>query len=260
MTVDDPLSPDAAEVADETVRSYVLRRGRMGPVRREALQTQLSRFAVPEGEDPLDLTAVFGVAAPVVLEIGFGMGAATLEMAEADPGTCVLAVDVHTPGVAALVLGLTQRGLGNVRVLEGDGRGLLQRRIPSGSLAGVRVFFPDPWPKPRHHKRRLLDAGFVALVADRLAPGGLLHCATDWVPYARQMAAVLAAEPGLAVEREGLGERPEWRPLTPFETRGLQRGHEVSDLFARRPLSGPVSSPAGPATSLTPPGAPHGVR
>ena len=227
-------TPPGPPLADWATRpSYKLRRGRMGATRRQALHEHAARFAVPDGEGPLDLRALFGTDAPVVLEIGFGMGATTLQMAEADPGTCVLAVDVHTPGVAALLLGLDRRGLGNVRVLEGDGRLLLQQRIAPASLAGVRVYFPDPWPKPRHHKRRLVDAAFAALVADRLAPGGVLHCATDWEPYAQQMARVLAAAPGLVLEEAR--ERPEWRPLTRFEVRGLERGHVVTDLIARRP-------------------------
>ncbi|WP_432537161.1 tRNA (guanosine(46)-N7)-methyltransferase TrmB [Kineococcus arenarius] len=226
--------PDAAGAADDTLRSYKLRRGRTGPTRLKALAEHGARFAVPDGDGPLDLPALFGTTAPVVLEIGFGTGGTTLAMAEADPGTCVLAADVHTPGVAALVAGLHERGLGNVRVLEGDGRLLLRQRIAPGALAGVRVYFPDPWPKARHHKRRLLDAAFAALVADRLAPGGVLHCATDWEPYAQQVAAVLAAEPGLVLE-EVLHERPPWRPTTRFEARGLARGHAVTDLLARRP-------------------------
>jgi tRNA (guanine-N7-)-methyltransferase len=160
-------------------------------------------------------------------------------MADADPATCVLAADVHTPGVATLLLGLDQRGLDNVRVLVGDGLELLQQRIAPASLAGVRVYFPDPWPKARHHKRRLVDAGFAALVADRLAPGGLLHCATDWEPYAQQMIAVLAAEPGLSLASDGHRGRPHWRPVTRYEARGLDRGHHVTDLFAHRPGSSP---------------------
>ncbi len=219
---------------DDTLRSYKLRRGRMGAARNHALHAHRDRFAVPDGDGPLDLPALFGPGTPVVVEIGFGMGRTTLEMAAADPGTGVLATDVHTPGVAALVLGLHERGLGNVRVVEGDGHRLLRERIGPGSLAGVRVYFPDPWPKPRHHKRRLVDPGFAALVADRLAPGGLLHCATDWEPYAQRMRDVLEAEPGLVLERVA-HERPAWRPLTAFEARGLARGHVVTDLLARRP-------------------------
>lgn len=221
---------------DDTKRSYKIRRGRMGITRQVALDNLAERYAVPEGEGPLDLAALFGAEVPVVLEIGFGMGASTLAMAEADPGTGVIASDVHTPGVAGLLLGLDERGLDNVRVLEADGRRFLHERIPSGSLAGVRVYFPDPWPKPRHHKRRLVGPDFAALVADRLAPGGLLHCATDWEPYAEQMLAVLSAEPGLVVETAGIDTRPDWRPITGFEARGLRLGHRVSDLLARRPV------------------------
>ena len=226
---------DAGPDAEETVlRSYKMRRSRIGATRQTALDTLLDRFAVPDGGGELDLPALFGVDAPVVLEIGFGSGTSTLVMAEADPGTSVLAADVHTPGGATLLLGRAERDLDNVRVLVGDGRELLQQRIASGSLAGVRVYFPDPWPKGRHHKRRLIDAGFAALVADRLAPGGLLHCATDWEPYAEQMIAVLGAESGLVLE-DGDRERPDWRPITRYEARGLERGHRVTDLFAWRP-------------------------
>jgi len=215
-------------------RTYKLRRGRITPGQRHALGTLADRFAMPAGNSPLDLAQLFGREAPVVLEIGFGMGDTTLEMAQADPGTCVIAADVHTPGVGALLRGLHERGLDNVRVHNGDGAELLRQRIPSGSLAGVRLYFPDPWPKARHHKRRLVDARFAALVADRLAPGGRLHCATDWAPYAEQMLTVLAAEPGLELEHGGPVERPEWRPVTRYETRGRAKGHAVADIFARR--------------------------
>jgi tRNA (guanine-N7-)-methyltransferase len=215
-------------------RTYKLRRGRITPGQLRALGTLSDRFAVPPGNAPLDLEALFGRVAPVVLEIGFGMGATTLEMARADPDTCLLAADVHTPGVGALLRGLHEDALENVRVFHGDGAELLEQRIPSASLAGVRLYFPDPWPKARHHKRRLVDARFAALVADRLTPGGRLHCATDWEPYALQMRAVLAAEPGLELEHGGPVERPDWRPVTRYEARGRARGHAVADLFARR--------------------------
>nr|WP_269329936.1 tRNA (guanosine(46)-N7)-methyltransferase TrmB [Kineosporia babensis] len=204
----------------------------MGSIRRDALETHASRFEVPEG--PLELQTLFGAGVPVVLEIGFGSGSSTLSMAAADPETGVLAADVHTPGVGNLVHQLAENGLENVRVLNGDGEELLRDRVPSGSLAGVRVFFPDPWPKARHHKRRLVTPRFAALVADRLEPGGLLHCATDWEPYAEQMAEVLLAEPGLVLEGGGAVERPTWRPVTKYEARGLNRGHRVADFLARR--------------------------
>lgn len=206
----------------------------MGLVRREAMDAHFSRLEVPDGEGPLDLAGLFGEGVPVVLEIGFGSGSSTISMAAADPTTGVLAADVHTPGVGNLVLALAENGLENVRVLNGDGEELLRKRIPSGSLAGVRVFFPDPWPKARHHKRRLVTPRFAALVADRLAPGGLLHCATDWEPYAEQMTSVLTQEPGLRLENDGPVPRPDWRPVTRFEARGLAQGHRVADFLARR--------------------------
>ncbi|GAB6897179.1 tRNA (guanosine(46)-N7)-methyltransferase TrmB [Kineosporia succinea] len=216
------------------VPTYKLRRGRMGAVRREAMATHLHRFELPAGSEPIDLAGLFGAGTPVVLEIGFGSGDSTTSMAAADPGTGVLAADVHTPGVARLVVALVAAEVENVRVLNGDGEQLLRERIPSGSLAGVRVFFPDPWPKARHHKRRLVTPRFAALVADRLAPGGLLHCATDWEPYAEQMGEVLAAEPAFELEGGGAVGRPQWRPVTRYEARGLEKGHRVADFLARR--------------------------
>jgi tRNA (guanine-N7-)-methyltransferase len=214
---------------DAPVQSFKLRRGRMGLAKLEALEQRFGEFAVPDG--PLDAAALFGNDHPVVLEIGSGMGDATLEMAAADPGTNVLAAEVHTPGVANLLLGIDERGLTNVRILEGDGREFLTERVAPRSLAGVRVYFPDPWPKAKHHKRRLVNPAFVRIVADRLAPGGELHCATDWEPYAEQMAEVLAAEPRLELLADR--SRPDWRPVTRFERRGIALGHVVNDVRAR---------------------------
>ncbi|MFI7589654.1 tRNA (guanosine(46)-N7)-methyltransferase TrmB [Spongisporangium articulatum] len=221
---------DCVEPRAGAVRTYKLRRSRIGQTRRAALDTLLHRYALPEGE--LSLAGLFGDGVPVVLEIGFGVGTSTLAMADAEPELGVIAAEVHTPGVATLVQGLDEGGLTNVRVLVGDGRELLEERIPSGSLAGVRVFFPDPWPKARHHKRRLVEPAFVALVADRLAPGGLLHCATDWADYAQQMVEALDAEPRLTLSAER--GRPAWRPVTRFEARAHQLGRPVVDLLAAR--------------------------
>ncbi len=215
------------------------RRGRVTPRQRRSLDLLLPRYGVPlpvEGErQRLDPVAVFGRTAPLVLEVGFGMGEATVAMAQADSGRDVLAVDVHVPGAGALLADLEDRGLGNVRVVQGDARDVLRDLLGPGSLDEVRVFFPDPWPKARHRARRLVDPRFAALVADRLAPGGRLHVATDWPPYAEQVAEVLEAEPRLQV-RPGR-ERPAHRPLTRYERIGLGKGHRVSDVVAVRAAS-----------------------
>ncbi|WP_245885213.1 tRNA (guanosine(46)-N7)-methyltransferase TrmB [Kineococcus rhizosphaerae] len=213
------------------VQSFKLRRGRMGVVRQEALAEHLGRFEVRPDTD-LDPRALFGDDNPVVLEIGSGMGDATLEMAQAAPDVNVLAAEVHTPGIGALLQGIVERGLTNVRLLEADGRAYLTERVRPATLAGVRVYFPDPWPKARHHKRRLVNPAFVALVADRLVAGGTLHCATDWEPYAEQMVEVIGADPAFTLDPDR--SRPSWRPVTRFERRGLDLGHVVNDVLARR--------------------------
>ena len=212
------------------IRTFHARRGRLSPAQVEAVRTLLPRHGVPAG--PLDLAALFD-GRPVVLEIGFGLGHATLEMAEADPGTGIVAVDVHTPGVARLLLAIESRGLDNVRVVHGDAVVLLRDQVPPASLAAVRAFFPDPWPKARHHKRRLIRPDLVALIASRLRPGGVLHVATDWAPYAESMREVLEAEPALRDCYDGPAPRLE-RPLTKFEAQGLEKGHEVVDLVYAR--------------------------
>jgi tRNA (guanine-N7-)-methyltransferase len=214
-------------------RSYVLRRGRMGPQRRAALADLWPRFGVdlpPDGE-VLDLRALFGRRSRVALEVGFGMGEATLAAARADPGTDLLAGDVHTPGVAVLLQGLAAGGLDHVRVVEVDARQVLARLV-SASLDEVRVWFPDPWPKARHHKRRLVTPEFVATVADRLRPGGRLHLATDHEQYAERMLAVVAADPRLVNEHGGYVPGPTGRPTTRFERQGLVRGHRIREIIA----------------------------
>nr|WP_269204736.1 tRNA (guanosine(46)-N7)-methyltransferase TrmB [Motilibacter deserti] len=190
----------------------------------------------------MDPVAVYGRAAPLVLEIGFGMGETTAAMADADRDRDVLAVDVHTPGVGALLAEVSARGLSNVRIVSGDAVEVLRHMVAPGALDEVRVFFPDPWPKSRHHKRRLVGPAFAALVAARLRPGGRVHCATDWAPYARQMLAVLSAEPALEVVGGGFAPRPEWRPVTRFEQQGIAKGHEVFDVIAVR-RSAPAAQP-----------------
>jgi tRNA (guanine-N7-)-methyltransferase len=206
----------------------------MGTGQQRALETLGPRFVLPFAAQPLDAPAVFGRRAPLVLEIGFGMGAATAEIAAQRPDTDFLGVEVHTPGVGALLKRIGEQGLGNLRIVQHDAVQVLEQMIAPASLAGVHVFFPDPWHKKKHHKRRLIQSPLVALLASRLTPGGVLHCATDWQPYAEQMLEVLSAEPLLENTAAGYAPRPDYRPLTKFEARGLRLGHGVWDLVFRR--------------------------
>ena len=216
------------------LRSFVLRAGRMGPGQQRALQTLGPRFLLPYLPAPLDLDATFGRRAPRVLEIGFGMGDATAQVAAALPGTDFLAVEVHAPGVGALLKHIGEKELTNLRLLQHDAVEVMNQMLAPASLAGVHIWFPDPWHKKRHHKRRLIQPAFVAQLITRIAPGGYLHCATDWQDYAEQMLEVLKAEPGLQNSVEAYAPRPDWRPLTKFENRGLKLGHGVWDLVFRR--------------------------
>ena len=227
-------SRPAADGPRRPVRSYVLRAGRMGSGQQRALAELGPRFVLPFQPQPLDAAAIFGRRAPLVLEIGFGMGAATAAIAAARPDADFLGVEVHEPGVGALLRLIGEHGLTNLRIVRHDAVEVLQQMIAPASLAGVHVFFPDPWHKKRHHKRRLIQPPLAALIASRLAPGGVLHCATDWEPYAEQMLQVLSAEPLLANTAAGYAPRPDYRPLTKFEARGLRLGHGVWDLLFNR--------------------------
>ena len=235
-------SPDPADDAAGTtdaqprraIRSFVVRAGRMGTGQMRALETLSPKFVLPYAPEPLDAAAVFGRQAPLVLEIGFGMGGATAQIAQTLPEVDFLGVEVHTPGVGALLKLIDEQGLGNVRIVQHDAVEMIEHMLAPGSLAGVHIFFPDPWHKKRHNKRRLVQPAFVARLVTRLATGSYLHCATDWQPYAEQMLEVLAAEPGLANTAEGYAPKPEYRPLTKFENRGLKLGHGVWDLVFRK--------------------------
>jgi tRNA (guanine-N7-)-methyltransferase len=219
----------------EPIRSFVLRAGRLGTGQERALNDLGPRFVLPLQDQVLDLPAVFGRQAPCVLEIGFGMGAATAELAAAQPGINFIGVEVHKPGVGALLKLLGQQQLSNLRIVQDDAVLVLKQMIAPGALAGVHIWFPDPWHKKRHNKRRLIQPAFVATLVSRLAPGGYVHCATDWQPYAEHMLEVLAAEPGLLnTVSSGYAPKPNWRPLTKFENRGLQLGHGVWDLVFKR--------------------------
>jgi tRNA (guanine-N7-)-methyltransferase len=217
------------------VRSYVLRAGRMGSGQQRALAELAPRYVLPHQSTPLDAAAAFGRVAPLVVEIGFGMGAATAAIAAARPQADFLGIEVHEPGVGALLQRIEAEQLHNLRIVRHDAVEVFNAMLAPASLDSVLVFFPDPWPKKRHWKRRLIQPEFVALLASRLAPGGRLHCATDWQDYAEQMLAVLSAEATLVNTANGYAPRPVYRPLTKFEQRGVALGHGVWDLvFARR--------------------------
>ena len=216
------------------IRSYVLRQGRVSNAQARAHRELLPRYGIPFSDQHLDLDGAFGRAAPKILEIGFGMGETTAAIAAAQPENDYLGIEVHTPGVGSLLKQIAERGLTNLRLIQHDAADVLRVMIAPASLDGVHIFFPDPWPKKRHHKRRLVQTDFVALLASRLKPGGYVHMATDWEEYAQQMLAVLSAEPRLENTADGFAPRPEYRPQTKFESRGLKLGHGVWDVVFRK--------------------------
>ena len=215
------------------VRSYVLRQGRVSNAQRHAHYTLLPRYGIAYRAAPLDLNAAFGRAAPKILEIGCGMGETTAAIAAAHPDIDYLGIEVHTPGVGSLLKLIEEKGLANVRVVQHDAVEVLQHMIPPASLDGVHIFFPDPWPKKRHHKRRLIQPSFAALLAQKLKVGGYVHAATDWHEYAQQILAVLTQTPQLTNTVEAYAE-PGARPRTKFEARGLKLGHGVWDMVFRK--------------------------
>ncbi|HET6500951.1 MAG TPA: tRNA (guanosine(46)-N7)-methyltransferase TrmB [Amycolatopsis sp.] len=220
-----------------SVVSYVQRGGRMtiGQQRAwEHLWPDLGRAVAELPPGPLDFTEWFGRSAPILLEIGSGMGETTAQLAAAEPEVNYVAVEVYEAGLGQLMLRAEKLGLGNLRLLRGDAVVLLTEHIPAESLSGVRIFFPDPWPKKRHHKRRLVQPAFVRLLASRLAPGGMLHLATDWANYADQMLEVCSAEPLLRNRFPDWAPRPGWRPVTKFEQRANEEGRISRDLIFKR--------------------------
>ncbi|NUU17304.1 tRNA (guanosine(46)-N7)-methyltransferase TrmB [Cellulomonas humilata] len=228
----------------EPLRTFHPRRAPLSQEREDALRTLWPRygFSVHDAGSPapqlpdgaLDTVTLFGRSAPVVLEIGSGMGETTAAMAAADPSRDYLAVEAHLPGVANLLVLIDRAGLTNVRIAHGDALDLVRTTLPEQSLDAVHVFFPDPWPKAKHHKRRLVQPAHVGLLLSRLRVGGTLHCATDWVDYADAMLEVLTADPSLENTVDAFVPRPPYRPVTKFERRGLDLGHEVRDLVFRR--------------------------
>jgi tRNA (guanine-N7-)-methyltransferase len=227
-----PLFYDPTE---HRIRSFVTRAGRLSTAQARAIEDLGPQFCIPYAKAPLDLDQAFGRNAPTILEIGFGMGETTAKIAAGMPEKNFIGVEVHTPGVGSLLKLIGEQGLTNLRLIQHDAFEVIINMIAPASLAGAHIFFPDPWHKARHNKRRLIQAPFVSLLASRIAPGGYLHCATDWQEYAEQMLEVLSAEPALRNTATDYASRPDYRPVTKFENRGLRLGHGVWDLvFSKR--------------------------
>ena len=221
-------------VTHPPIRSYVLRQGRFSRGQQRAYTELMPRFGVPYSTSTLDFAALFGRKAAVVAEVGSGMGETTAAIAAANPGTDYLAIEVHSPGIGSLLKLMEEMAIDNIRVVQHDAAEVFRDMVPAGSLDGIHVFFPDPWPKKRHHKRRLLQPDFAGLAASRLRPGGYLHFATDWQDYAEQALAVFEAVPELRNTAPGFAPRPASRPETKFERRGRRLGHGVWDLLFTR--------------------------
>lgn len=218
------------------IRSFVRREGRLTPGQQRALDRWLPEYGIPGNDAPLDFTALFGRTAPIVLEIGFGNGDTLLELAQRNPQWNFIGIEVHRPGVGHLLKQAGEAGVTNIRVSSRDAIEVLRHQVPDGSLHRVLLYFADPWPKKRHHKRRIVQPEFVALVARKLEPHGEFHLATDWENYAGHMKAVLDATTEFVnvAADGGYVSRPEERPLTKFEQRGQRLGHGVRDLIYRR--------------------------
>lgn len=218
------------------IRSFVLRQGHLSAAQKRAMDEGMPRWGVEFRPESLDLAATFGREAPKILEIGFGMGGATAEIAAANPDKDYLGIEVHSPGVGNLLKLIEEKQLTNLRLIRHDAVEVLDTMLADGSLDGVHIFFPDPWPKKRHHKRRLIQAELIGKLTRKLKPGGYLHAATDWEEYAQQILEVFSNTEGLGNSvAEGYAPRPEYRPLTKFEARGIRLGHGVWDIiFLRR--------------------------
>ncbi|CAG4884860.1 tRNA (m7G46) methyltransferase, SAM-dependent [Georgfuchsia toluolica] len=235
MTHSTPSPEDPAPQRNH-IRSFVLRQGRVSNAQQRYYDEGMPRWGIVYQPALLDLSGVFGTHAPLILEIGCGMGETTAMIAAARPECNFIGIEVHTPGVGSLLKEIATRELNNLRVIQHDAVEVVRDMIAPGTLAGIHIFFPDPWPKKRHHKRRLIQPAFVHQLALRLAPCGYIHCATDWEEYALQMLEVFSGEALLQNTARGFALRPGYRPQTKFETRGLRLGHGVWDvIFTRRP-------------------------
>lgn len=225
---------DTTDLSKRHIRSFVLRQGRVTIAQQRAIDMSLPRFGIPYAAQPINLAQTFGRPAPKILEIGFGMGDSTATIAQAHPENDYLALEVHTPGVGNLLKLIDAQQLTNIRIMQHDAVEVLRDMIGDRSLDGVHIFFPDPWHKARHNKRRLIQAPFIAQLVQKLKPDGYIHVATDWQDYAEQVLAVLSAEPQLRNTATDYAPRPAYRPLTKFEQRGLKLGHGVWDLIFTR--------------------------
>jgi tRNA (guanine-N7-)-methyltransferase len=217
------------------IRSFVRRTGRTTAGQARAFDAVGPQFLLPYSAAPADFTAIFQRDAPTIFEIGFGMGEATAHIASVMPEKNFLCCEVHTPGVGALLKRIEEQGLSNIRIVQHDAVEVIDHMLPAASLDGMHIFFPDPWHKKKHNKRRLIQPPLIAKLASRLKPGGYLHCATDWQPYAEQILEVLGTEALLRntapAGNEGYAPKPGYRPLTKFENRGIKLGHGVWDVI-----------------------------
>ena len=216
------------------IRSYVLRQGRVSNAQQRCYDSLMPQYGISYSAQTLSLATAFGRNAPIVLEIGFGMGETTSAIALTHSQNNYLAIEVHTPGVGSLLKQIEEKNLSNIRIIQHDAVEVLRDMLADNALDGAHIFFPDPWHKSRHNKRRLIQAPFVSLLVKKLKPGAYLHVATDWQDYAEQVLTVLSAEPLLQNTVENYAPRPDYRPLTKFEQRGLKLGHGVWDLVFRR--------------------------
>jgi tRNA (guanine-N7-)-methyltransferase len=216
------------------IRSFVLRQGRVSPAQQRSLDNLMPRYGIAYAAQTLDLDVAFGRSAPKILEIGFGMGEPTAKIALAHPQNDYLALEVHPPGVGSLLKQIDAQGIQNIRIIQHDAVEVLRDMVNDATLDGVHIFFPDPWHKARHNKRRLIQSPFISKLVQKIKPGGYIHVATDWQDYAVQVLAVLSAEPLLQNTATEYAEKPAYRPLTKFEQRGLKLGHGVWDLVFRR--------------------------
>jgi tRNA (guanine-N7-)-methyltransferase len=222
------------DLSKRHIRSFVLRQGRVSTAQQRCLDTLMPRYGIPYAEQKLDLDKVFGRSAPKIMEIGFGMGEPTAFIARNHPQNDYLALEVHTPGVGSLLKQINEQEIKNLRIMQHDAVEVMRDMLDDNVLDGVHIFFPDPWHKARHNKRRLIQPPFIAQLVKKIKAGGYIHVATDWQDYAEQVLAVLRAEPLLENTAIGYAEKPAYRPLTKFENRGLKLGHGVWDLVFRR--------------------------